>query len=61
MPLRPLHSYRALIGRQPYPGDADLEVVGVKAPDPITAARAVLAVTGCAVVVEVYRQDRGAA
>lgn len=55
-----LRSYRAIIARQPYPADADLEVVGIKAPDPVTAARAAQAVTGCAVVVDVYRQDRSA-
>ena len=53
-----LHSYRALVARTPYPADTDLERVGVKAPDPVTAARAVQAVTGCAVVVDVYRQER---
>lgn len=59
MQIHSQRSYRCVIARTPYPADADLERVGVKAPDPTTAAIAVQAVTGCAVVVDVYRQDLG--
>jgi len=58
----PPHSYRAVVKRLP-PTDThqlpQVEIVGLKARDASHAIAAALAVTG-AVIIEVYRQDRGA-
>lgn len=52
-------SYRCVIAYRPMPAESDLTVVGVKAASPSAAERAVQAVTGCALVLDTYRQDRG--
>ena len=55
-----LRSYRCVISYRPAPlGESDLTVVGVKAPNPSAAERGVQAVTGCKVVLDTYRQERG--
>ncbi len=54
-----LHSYRCIIAYRPAPAESDLTIVGVKAPNPSAAERAVQAVTGCALVLDTYRQDHG--
>ena len=63
MQTRPQHSYRAVIKRLPETESYQLpivETIGLKARNARHAIACALAVTGAAVI-EVYRQDRGAA
>lgn len=54
-------SYRCVISYRPAPlCEADLSIVGIKATTPSQAERGVQAATDCAVVLDTYRQDRGA-
>jgi len=63
MQTSPQHSYRAVIKRLPPTDSYQLpitEVIGLKARNASHAIAAALVITGAAVI-EVYRQDRGAA